>query len=112
MYFPSCAVWNTPRPGFAGNPRKAEHKAANDATTADGFRQVVATFTNPGTNSEHDEAELFFQDDLWAKLGPHDPEVRVNTYKGHTWTARVQGRVIQTWTIDDDTDDKPTFVLE
>lgn len=111
MYCPYCAVWNTPRPGFPGNPRKAQHKDVDDATAA-GYRQVVATFTNQGKNSEHDDAELFFQDDLWAKLGPHDPEVRVNTYKGHTWTARVQGRIVQTWTIDDDTDDEPKFVLE
>ena len=103
-------VWSTPRPGFKGNPRNPNFEDVAD-TEAGGFKLVTATFRNPGTNPEHAEAELFYQDDFWAKFGQYDPVVKVNTYKGHKWNARVNGMVVQTWHIVDDSKSEQEFTL-
>lgn len=44
-------------------------------------------------------AELYFGDQFWAKLGPNDPMTRVNTYETHVWNVLVDGKVVKSWTI-------------
>jgi hypothetical protein len=93
-------VWNTPRDGFSGNPQnpKLAQKAAEEA---DGNLPVrkSAVFENTGANPEYRTAELYYTDQFWSKFGPDDPVVSVNTYDGHVWNVKVDGKVVQTWTI-------------
>jgi hypothetical protein len=89
-------VWNTPRAGFAGNPKNPNFKGAPQQD--DGKK--LATFRNLGTNDEYKDAELYFEDQFWDKLDTSRGDVRVNTYEGHVWNVRVDGKTVKTWVIE------------
>jgi hypothetical protein len=71
---------------------------------------VTATFRNSGKNPDLENAELYFEDTFWAKLGSNGPPVSVNTFKSHLWRLMVDGTEVQRWTIDTDVG-KKTFLV-
>jgi hypothetical protein len=108
-------VWNTPRLGYDGNPRKANFKdksrKASDASAAGDavWKKISATFVNEGADPQFEKAELFFENTFWQKMGPSDPPVLVDTFKGHVWNVRVDGKVIHSWTITTDEEEQQAF---
>jgi hypothetical protein len=97
-------VWNTPRGDFEGQPlredlikqgvKPPQNKAAPD---------VLATFRNTGKNPAMKEADLYYDEGLhWGKLGHGSPPLRANTFEGHRWNIRVDGKIVQNWVIGKD----------
>jgi hypothetical protein len=115
-------VWSTPRQGYPGNPKNPRFKhtsksrkasEVNGETTADGmaWKKVSAIFGNQGADPRFENAELFFENSFWGKMGSSDPPFAVDTYKGHVWNVRVDGKVVHTWTITSDEEDKQGFYV-
>ena len=63
---------------------------------------VQASFTNTGKNPSYATAELYYEDQFWAKFGPQDPVIKVNTGRGHLWRVVVDGDEVQRWIVDRD----------
>jgi len=59
----------------------------------------TALFVNTNENPDFQNAELYYEDQFWAKLGHGDPEAFVNTFDGHVWHLKVNGAIVKTWTI-------------
>jgi hypothetical protein len=59
----------------------------------------LGKFANTGKDSTLAEAQLYYQDQFWGKLGSNDPVLTANTYQGHVWNIRVDGKVVKTWII-------------
>lgn len=57
------------------------------------------TFTNEGKSHEFDNAELFYEDSFWAKLGTGDPPQAVHSYEGQVWNVKVDGKVVKTYVV-------------
>jgi hypothetical protein len=111
QYAANLWVWNTPRQGYPGSPRNPNmKKKQGDTVEAGGVTGVTATFRNSGKNPDLKNAELFFEDTFWARLGSDGPPVSVNTYRGHLWKLMVDGTEIQRWTIETDVG-KKTFLV-
>jgi hypothetical protein len=110
-------VWNTPRDGFAGrplNPKPDEvdkrNKVEDEGTVpSPKHQQIKVTFKNSGSTFE--EAELYYEEKFWAKLGKNDPPVSVRTYQTHTWYVIVDGEIVKSWTISLENGEKQTFVV-
>ena len=95
---------NTPRAGYPGSPIKEKfRKKKNDPTETPSqeFTQIKAKFENMGSDPTMEKAELYFQDQRWGSLGHGDTPLSVNTYHGHQWNVKVNGAVVQTWTINE-----------
>mmetsp|Transcript_28100 Transcript_28100/g.59083 ORF Transcript_28100/g.59083 Transcript_28100/m.59083 type:complete len:672 (-) Transcript_28100:131-2146(-) len=93
-------VWNAPRGGFPHAPVNQEVVERNRASGKSPENlQKKASFTNLGTNPAMREAELFFQDTFWGKLGFGDQPLHVNTYEGHQWNVKVDGQTVKTFVI-------------
>merc|ERR1712176_669777 len=94
-------VWNTPRTGFKGAPIKKTFQAENGGPTVTGFTnmKISATFKNTGSDPSMDKAELFYEDMFWGKFGKGDPKLSVNTYEGHVWNVKINGKTVKTWVI-------------
>jgi len=93
-------VWNGPRDG----PYEPKNQEAVERNRKEGRKpkeQVLATFKNTGKDPKYANAELFYKEMFWGKLGHNDPPLRANTYKGHTWNVKVDGEVLQNWVVDD-----------
>ncbi len=56
-------------------------------------------------------AELFFEDKYWGKLGADDPYLFVNTYRGHVWNVKVDGKVVKSWIIKDEDGEEQAFTF-
>lgn len=56
-------------------------------------------------------AELFFEDKFWGKLGFDDPDLMVNTYRGHEWNVKVDGNVVKSWTVRDEDGEEQNFTI-
>ena len=100
-YAANLWVWNTPRTGFFGAPVKKKFQKENGGAVASGptNMKISGTFINSGKNESMDNAELFYIDTFWGKLGKGDPNLSVNTYQGHTWNVKVDGKTVNTWVI-------------
>ena len=61
--------------------------------------KISGKFVNSGNDETMDNAELFYEDTFWGRLGKGDPELSVNTYQGHTWNVKVNGKTVTTWVI-------------
>jgi len=95
-------VWNTPREDFEGAPTR-------DDLTAEQVKglnkkrvnpQLHAIFTNSGTDPSMKNAELYYDEAMfWGKLGHGDENLAANTYEGHRWNIKVDGKVVKTWVI-------------
>jgi hypothetical protein len=107
-------VWSTPRHGYPGNPKNPNFKHTAKSRKAEevangGFIKVSATFGNKEADPKFDNAELYFENTFWAKMGATDPPIAIDTYKGHVWNVRVDGKVVRTWTITSDEEEKQYF---
>ena len=76
-----------------------EKKAGRSHSPSTNFKQLVAQFTNTGTDPKMRNAELYFQDKFWGKLGFGDATLGANTYAGHQWNVKVDGKTVKSWTI-------------
>lgn len=93
-------MWNAPRGGFAGSPVNEEVVKRNRAKgKAPDDGQKKASFTNTNTDEGMRNAQLYFQDTFWGKLGFSDPVLSVNTYEGHQWNVKVGGKTVKTFVI-------------
>ena len=94
-------VWNAPRGGFSGSPKNEKVVARNRAAgKVPDDSQKKAVFQNDGGDENMKNAELFFQDTFWGKLGHGDPVLNVNTYEGHQWNVKVDKKTVRTFVID------------
>mmetsp|Transcript_45591 Transcript_45591/g.55332 ORF Transcript_45591/g.55332 Transcript_45591/m.55332 type:complete len:666 (+) Transcript_45591:50-2047(+) len=93
-------VWNGPRGGYPGAPRnrKLSQEQKQTKQKEEQINQLQASFLNTGDDPEFANAELYFQDTRWGAMIPGQP-LRVNTYTGHRWYVRVDGKVKVEWVI-------------
>lgn len=95
-------VWNAPRGGYPGAP-KNEHvvkqNRAKGKQEEDYPGKKNAKFTNQGIDKRFKNAQLYFQDTFWGKLGFGDPPLSVNTYEGHQWNVMVDGEKLMQFVI-------------
>ena len=93
---------SAPRGGFPGSPVNKEVVERNRAAgkTTETNAQKKASFTNTKENESMRNAELFFQDTFWGKLGYDAEPLNVNTYEGHQWNVKVGGETVETFVID------------
>lgn len=99
-YAANLWVWNTPRVGFAGSPIKKKFQEEEGAAVVfSGNMKINGVFSNSGEDPMMDQAELLYMDTFWGKLGKNDPDVSVNTYQGHVWNVKVDGKIVKTWEI-------------
>lgn len=98
-------VWNTPRAGFAGAPVNEDRIAANKkkgkapTISADTPPKKHVTFVNEGKDPFYDNAELYYLDQYWGRLGDGDAPHAVNSYEGQVWNVKVGGKVVKTWVV-------------
>ena len=114
-YAANLWVWNTPRQGYPGAPikDKFQKEGGRGAATAPtvSFQQIHAAFKNSGAEPGMNNAELFFEDKFWGKLGPNDATLAVNTYHGHVWNIKVNGNVVKSWTIAEEGGKRQEFII-
>jgi hypothetical protein len=97
-------VWNGPRGGYPDAPTNADVVARNKKDkkkedTPSGYEQLHASFSNTGKDPAFKNAELFFQETFWGKLGWGDAPLGVNTFEGHEWNIQVDGVAKKQWII-------------
>jgi hypothetical protein len=90
-----------PRQGYSGSPIKEKFRKNESATTSPSttHTKINARFQNSGKDPEMANAQLFYMDQFWGKLGHNDDVLAANTYEGHVWNIQVYGQVVKTWTI-------------
>ena len=112
-YAANLWAWNTPRQGYPGAPVKEKFRKETKPTDSPvvSFEQVGGTFKNSGSDTNMDSAELYFEDKFWGKMGPNDPPLRVNTYRGHTWNVKVDGKTVTSWTIKEEDGPNQQFTI-
>ena len=62
-------------------------------------QQKKASFANTQADETMRHAKLYFQDTFWGNLGFGDPQLNVNTYEGHQWNVKVDGKTVKTFVI-------------
>jgi hypothetical protein len=101
-------AWNAPRGGFPGSPVNQDvvdkNRAANKSPEQDIKKH--ATFYNNKGDETMRYAELYFQETFWGKFGFDDPPLAVNTFEGHVWNVLVDSKVVKTFTIGKEKDQK------
>jgi len=88
-------TWSGIRPEYEGAPRKFEEQDKPKPSNVD---QIHATFRNSKKDPQFDGAELYYDESgFFGKLdnGP----VYVNTFAGHRWNIKVDGKTLKTFTI-------------
>jgi hypothetical protein len=115
-YAANLWVWNTPRQGYDGAPMKEKFRKEKEETNptsspAVNFKEISGTFKNTGKDESMNNAELFFEDQFWGKLGPKDAALGVNTYRGHVWHVKVDGKIVKSWTINEEDGEKQKFTV-
>jgi hypothetical protein len=114
-YAANLWVWNTPRTGFAGSPIKKKFQGEQGATVksvrSNGPMKISAAFGNSGEDPKMKKAKLYYEDSFWGNLGPNDPKLSVNTYQGHVWNVKVDGKIVKTLTIKEKNGQKQNFNL-
>ena len=96
-------TWSGIRPEYDGAPRKFEEPAAASP------EQIQAVFRNTGKDARFKNAEVYYDEDgFFGKLEFGDDPVYVNTYVGHRWNIKVDGKTLQSFVIDEN-GDKQTF---
>jgi len=108
-------VWNTPRQGYPGAPVNEKFRNQKDEKSSGapstGFETIHVQFQNSGDNPGMDNAELYFEDQFWGKMGPKDPPLAVNSYRGHVWNVKVDGNIVKTWSMKEEDGLKQTFTI-
>jgi hypothetical protein len=95
-------VWNTPRTGFAGAPIKKKFRGDSGSPVVPDTSvnlKINGRFKNSGKDPAMDNAGLFYEDQFWGKFGKGDPVLSVNTYEGHVWNVKVDGKIVTTWVL-------------
>ncbi|CAB9510690.1 Probable prolyl 4-hydroxylase [Seminavis robusta] len=98
-------VWNTPRAGFAGAPmnekRLAEKRDKGEVPTvpSDVPPKKHVTFQNSGSDPTFENAELYYEDQYWGRLGDGDAPHAVNSYEGQVWYILVDGAIKKTFSV-------------
>jgi 2OG-Fe(II) oxygenase superfamily len=114
-YAANLWAWNTPRQGYPGAPIKEKFRkekgATNPSNSPTPFKKIHGTFKNSGKDKNMDSAELFFEDQFWGKMGPKDTSLTVNTYQGHTWNVKVDGKIVKSWTVTEGDGVKQHFTI-
>lgn len=120
QYAANLWVWSTPRPGYPGSPKKEGVKskyaqAEQDTVTESTEGRILASFRNQGTDASLRDAKLYYfdgnVDSLWGDLGPDDPPISINTFKGHVWRVKVGNELRKTWSIDTELPAERDFVI-
>lgn len=92
-------VWNTPR---EGNPGAPENEGVEKPISSE-VESVHAIFRNSGRDASMRDAELYFDEaTYWGKLTAGADPLSSNTYEGHRWNVRVDGKVVKTFVIGSD----------
>jgi len=105
-------VWNTPRDGFEGSPvnKKFRDKEEPPASPSNVPVQISAQFINTGKDPLYKEAELYFDESgFWGKIGHGEGPLGANTYEGHQWNIKVNGKFVKQFVIGKDL--KQTFYI-
>lgn len=113
-YAANLWVWNTPRQGYPGAPmnEKLKEKKENAASSpSNEFVKIDAGFTNRGNDPAMANAQLFYEDQFWGKLGHGDPSLHANTYRGHRWNIKVDGKTVKTWIIKEEDGESQNFSI-
>lgn len=76
------------------NKEVVERNLASKKQTQDSLQKKVS-FSNAGSDERFRNAELFFQETFWGKLGFGDPDLNVNTFEGHEWNVKVGDEVLR-----------------
>jgi hypothetical protein len=87
-------TWSGIRPEYDGAPRKFE----DDKPKASSVEQIHATFRLTSQDPQFHGAELYYDESgFFGKLdnGP----IYVNTYAGHKWNVKVDGKILKSFTI-------------
>jgi hypothetical protein len=88
-------VWNTPRQNFPGAPMR---EGTGIAKSVDPL-QIKAVFRNSGKDASMANADLYYDEAMyWGKLSPDRP-LSSNTYEGHRWNVKVDGKTVTSWVI-------------
>ena len=85
-------MWNGPRHGY-WRPHLTIPNAQVLVKISDGTTRVTAVF-----RAAADGAKLFWENVFWADLVP-EAELAVDTYVGHRWHVRRDGREVASWVI-------------
>jgi hypothetical protein len=97
-------VWNAPRVGYVGAPTKPGQSLEERRS-----KQVFASFRNSGNDPAFRDADLYFDDKFWSKIGHGDPIMPVNTFEGHVWHVKVGDEILKTYVISDE--DEQLYVI-
>lgn len=106
-----------PRTGYPGAPIKEKfrkegekQKVSNSPSVA--HKMVKAIFSNTGQDPTMKDAKLYYREDqFWMNLGHDDPETAANTYEGHVWNVKVDGKIVKTWEISETNGDEQLFTI-
>ena len=116
-YAANLWVWNTPRSGYPGAPVKEKFRDGTqkeEATSSPSvsYTQVTARFRNTGKDPEMADAFLYYGEDRqWGPLTYPGPEIGVNTYEGHVWNVKVDGKTVKSWTISEKNGQEQNFEI-
>jgi len=100
-YAANLWVWNTPRTGFPGAPikKKFQGESGSPVVTDTNINlKINGRFKNSGKDPIMDNAGLFYEDQFWGKFGKGDT-LSVNTFEGHVWNVKVDGKIVKTWVV-------------
>lgn len=117
-YAANLWVWNTPRQGYPGAPIKekfrneeGKNSPSTQSPAPPTIFKINAVFTNTGKDHRMDQAELYFQDKFWATIGRGGIPVSVNTYNGHVWNIRANGKVVKSFKMSDKQGPKQFYAI-
>ena len=89
--------------------KKKEKVALSSPST--NFKQLVAYFTNTKVDPKMRNAELYFENKFWGKIGFGDEPLGANTYSGHEWNIKVDGKIVKSWIISDEDGETQRFTI-
>ena len=108
-------VWNAPRMGYPEAPNKtdkkgdARRKPPKSPSPPPEKKQPLVVFSNPGENPEFNDAVLYFgEEQRWGDFGPGQVH-RVNSFDGHVFNVKVGGKVVKSWRVGPEAEQK--FVI-
>jgi hypothetical protein len=103
-------VFSTPREDFPGAPVKEGYEGPLEDVHGQP-QKVLATFRNSRMDPRFDKAEVYYDEDgYFGKLGASDPHLNVNTYGGHVWNIKADGKILATFVISGE-EEKQEFVV-
>mmetsp|Transcript_22553 Transcript_22553/g.63889 ORF Transcript_22553/g.63889 Transcript_22553/m.63889 type:complete len:622 (+) Transcript_22553:230-2095(+) len=98
-------VWNAPRGDFPGQPLREDDQAKEllKKQRTQSPESVAVTFRNTRKDPRFKQADLYYDEaQHWGKLGFNDPPLRANSFEGHRWNVRVDGKILKRFVIGSD----------